>query len=287
MGKGTGKKGVIHTVLTKVLGAFTSQKNIVFDAPHKFHFLHLEPVINELIKSYGKEYKITIICPDQTIKAHKNINRLTHIDQLKIWQKVDIFITTEFYRELPFWLTTATVFFGHGIGPKLNYQTQELLAPFDFIFTPALPFYTLQKELFPEENIFKVGLPILDNVTADKTKIRENFHVVPDLPTLVYAPSWCSYTELIADLPQAFKLLNELKNFNVIVSPHPLLFEPSRCGGLDFFHNDKQYENLCFNLPETGISTLEIVAYADVVISDISSISFEAMALKKIVLIGK
>jgi len=285
MGKGTGKKGFLHQVITKSLSLFKSRKTIVFDSPHKFHFAHVELVINKLIQSYKKDYKIIVICAEPIKKQYNDVTYLTQITQLSFWQKIDLFVTTEFYRELPFWLTTKTVFFGHGIGPKLNYQTQELLAPFDFIFTPALPFYTLQKELFPEENIFKVGLPILDNVTTDIAQLTTNFSLNPKLPTLVYAPSWCSYTELIADLPQAFKLLNELENFNVIVSPHPLLFEPSRCGGLDFFHDDKQYENLCFNLPETGISTLEIVAYVDVVISDISSISFEALALKKIVLI--
>jgi hypothetical protein len=285
MGKGIGKRGDIHKIITEVLRFFTSRKTIVFDAPHKFHFSHVEPVINKLIQSYEKDYKIIVICAESTQTQHDNITYLTSIEQLTFWQKIDLFVTTEFYRELPFWLTTKAIYFGHGIGPKLNYQTQELLAPFDFIFAPALPFYELQKKLFPADNIFKVGLPMLDQITSDTNKIEQHFSLNSDLPTLVYAPSWCSYTELITDLHQAFHILNKIENFNVIVSPHPLLFEPSRCGGLDFFNNDKQYEKLWFNLPETGISTLDIVALSDVVISDISSISFEAMALNKIVLL--
>lgn len=285
MSKGIGKKGFLHSVITKALSFFTSRKTIVFDAPHKFHFSHIEPVINKLIQSYGKDYKVIVICAEPIKKRYNDVTYLTHITQLSFWQKVDLFVTTEFYRELPFWLTTKTVFFGHGIGVKLNYQTQELLAPFDFIFAPSSPIYSLQTKLFLADNIFKVGLPMLDNIPKDANKIEQHFTLKPNLPTLVYAPSWCSYTELIADLPRVFHLLNSIDNFNIIVSPHPLLFEPSRCGGLDFFHNDKQYEKIYFNLPETGISTLEVVAYADVVISDISSISFEAMALNKIVLV--
>jgi hypothetical protein len=257
----------------------------VFDAPAKFHLFHVESVINELVKSGWESYKIIVICSENTIKHHDNITYLTHIEQLSFWQKIDLFITTEFYRELPFWLTASTVFFGHGIGPKLNYQTQELLAPFNFIFSPCTSMYNVQVNLFPAEHILKIGLPMLDNVTSNSAKLNKHFNLKSELPTLVYAPSWSLHTELIADIPHILCILENIKDINIIISPHPLLLQPDRCNNIDYFGELEAFENIKFNLPSSNITTLEAVNNADVVISDISSILFEAMALNKIVML--
>ena len=176
------------------------------------------------------------------------------------------------------------MFFGHGIGPKLNYQSIDKLAKFDYLFTACLPIHNTQSELFNPKKIYKVGLPILDNLQVDSHEIQSFFTLDNSKPTIIYAPSWCAYPECIADIDKALSVLNTINDANVIISPHPLLLKKDRCNGKDFFANHTQYKNLFFNFADSPFSTLDLCHVADIVISDISSILFESMALGKITL---
>jgi hypothetical protein len=277
-----GKKAILHKCLSFAYGLFNRKKTIVFYAPKLFHYAHISGVVEE-IACHANSFEVIVICPEKIELDSDNIKKISSSEELALWRKVDLFITTEFYA-VPYWLTTCSIFFGHGIGPKLDYQSPELLSQVDYLFSPCEVFYNYQSKIVDPDKIFKVGLPVLDNKGENDFDVYGYFDISTDKPLIVYAPSWCAYPEYLSDIDKALETLNLIDEANIIICPHPNLLEKERCGGNDLFGNCRRYDNLYYNFPESGLSTLDICKYADLVISDISSVLFEAMALDKVVL---
>ncbi|MGE5391689.1 MAG: hypothetical protein ACM3PE_11570 [Deltaproteobacteria bacterium] len=141
------------------------------------------------------------------------------------------------------------VFLPHGISDK-GYRTGESLKEFDFICVSG-PFWAekLTDEGIPGEKIFIGGYPKLDSVFTK----RKTLHHTNIKPIVLYAPTHtnsavCAYSELTEDM---IKLPSYV---DLITSLHP-------------------YNNL------DHLTTTEQLIHADVVISDIGSLVWEAWAL--------
>jgi len=274
MSKEIGKKGYLHKILTHLLNLFSSRKTIIFDAPFAFHLHHLLPVINKLIEI--NEYKIIIISPEKNKILAPNIK---FYQSLPIYVQGDIFITTEFGRK-PYWLDAKTIYFGHGIGPKFNYLANDELLNFDFLYSPCLPIYNVQKKVISTDKIIKVGLPIIEKTPPDKANFLKYFNFLDTKKTIIYAPSWCDNTNMISDIQKILIFLNNQEDVNIIISPHPLLLDPYKCNGKTVFKNIPS--NLIINPPNSPYSTFDLISLSDGLISDISSVLFEGMALDKV-----
>lgn len=267
-----------HKFLSFFWSIFHRNKHITFYAPVKFHALHLLPIIEELISR--SELKISLVGCFDDFPQLKSLPLYNSLNSLPIHQKYHAFIMTEI--DLPWALQGKLIFFGHGIGPKLTYQSGSGLNSFDAIFSPCEAIFNAQRDL--PVQLFKVGLPLLDNLklTSKKKELIENkFQLNKNLPTIIYAPSWHSDNSLISNIKNIVAQLTLLKLFNVIISPHPNLLNPEKYTDIHIFDQ----LNIQTNTPDTGISTLDLCLHAQIVISDISSILFEAMAIQKCTLL--
>jgi CDP-glycerol glycerophosphotransferase (TagB/SpsB family) len=162
------------------------------------------------------------------------------------------------------------VFFGHGIGPKLTYQSNPKLQLFDYLFVPCKPMYDIQKKL--SAKAIPIGLPIIDKkYTIDKKLSGKDNK---DALKVVYAPSWHTNPSLVSDVIDAINKLSDLKGVELIFCPHPNLLKQEK-----YIHSDSLKEYMGqHKILAPSRSTFDECLSADLVISDISSILFESMA---------
>jgi hypothetical protein len=278
-----GKKAFLNSIYSSLVNLFIPYKPlIVLEACTPFHLEHFRNIIYQL--SLSDQYYIAVITPDNKgMSPLKNVSFYKTINDYPLYKMADVFISTE-YNKIPFWFSCPSIYFGHGIGPKLDYVVNEGLLDYDFIFSPYRPAYELQTQALSKEKVIPVGLPILDNSSSRQQEIIDNYQLDACKPIIVYAPSWCNNISKVSDVKAIIAFLSTKKQFNIIMSPHPLLFEPNRCDGQVFFQKNSTFTDMHINLPKSKFTTLDLVKASDMVISDISSILFEAMALNKKVL---
>lgn len=279
-----GKKFFLAYILNFFHGIFTNKKPlIILDAPALFHFSHFENIINILAER--DDIQVIVICPEiNSLDKKTSIIYYQDLNKIPLYIKPDLFISTELNR-IPYWFNCTSVYFGHGMGPKLNYAANISLLEYNYIFSPCKPTYELQKQIITGQHLLPIGMPILDNKGSDKNKIIKHFNLNQDKPIVVYAPSWCIDINNISDIKKIITFLRTKTNdFNIIISAHPLLFKKERCNGKEILSTSKTIDGIFSNLPDSNLTTLELIKSSDIVISDISSILFEAMALKKNVL---
>jgi hypothetical protein len=266
-------KKFVYQFIMRILSVFGGKKAIAFYAPVHFHSEHLLPVINKLAEENRVEI---ILIGNFEMQPSIDVRYFESVSQLPFATRIDIFIATEF-GSTPWWTNCPTVYFGHGIGPKLNYASKQHLLEYDYSFVGCQPYFDAQQKYEPNIKIEKIGLPITDKPTDRKTEIQEFFNLDDNKPLIIFAPSWHAEVYYISPLFDIFEFLAQIKFANVIISPHPLLLEPARCNDIDYFRDIPA--PLKLNLPESDFSTLDLCASGDLVISDISSIFFEAMAM--------
>ncbi len=250
---------------------FDSKVNIVFFAPVYYQARHFSNVI----KALEKERKYSI----HLVGEFERIFEATYYPSgkyLPLYKKYALFITTE--QVIPWKINTKCIYFGHGIGPKLDYNSSKKLRNFDYCFCSCKPIFDVQMKI--NNNCRKIGLPILESKSnLSKEKILDKFSLKNDKPLILYAPSWHGNFNLVSDVKGILVKLLKLKGFNVIISPHPNLLKPHLCQGADLFGD---INGLHIN-KGGNISSLDIVKeVADIVVSDISSLLFETMVLEKL-----
>jgi len=268
------KKAFLSSIIGSIYNLLFRKKIIIFDAPAAFHINHLLPVITKLIAD--NEYKIIVVSPPSTVEFATGIKFYSNVP---LYAHGALFITTEFDRK-PFWLSCTSIYFGHGIGPKLNYHEGHRLLDFDYIYSPCLPIYNVQKKIIDECKLIKIGLPIIENISKNKMGFLSFFNLSSSDKVIIYAPSWCNNSSKISDIEKILTYLGGQKSVTIIISAHPLLLDPSRCDGKVFFENIPN--NLKINPINSPFTTLDLIALSEGLISDISSVLFEGMALNKV-----
>jgi CDP-glycerol glycerophosphotransferase (TagB/SpsB family) len=208
-------------------------------------------------------------------RNHYNANYYASGKHLPYHKKYSLFICADIAR--PWKIDAKSVYFCHGIGPKLDYVSNQEFGKFDYCLCPCKPIFDVQSTI--NQNCHKIGLPILEAKSGvSKRAIIEKFSLNKDKPTILYAPSWHGNANLISDVKTIVIKLSELEGYNLILSPHPNLLRPDLCDGRDLLKDIKGV-----NMNVGGIiSSLDILKeVADILVSDISSMLFEAMALEK------
>jgi len=142
------------------------------------------------------------------------------------------------------------------------------------------PIYNVQKKIIAEERLIKIGLPIIENAPKNKEKFLNFFNLSASDKVIVYAPSWCNNSEKISDIAQILTYLGKQKGVTIIISAHPLLLKPEQCDGKVFFENIPN--NLQMNPANSSYTTLDLISLSEGLVSDISSVLFEGMALNKV-----
>lgn len=275
------KKNISHKITSTLYSIINKRKVIIFDAYTNFHLKHFTIIINELIKK--NDFDIYVIGEESSHRIlPKAVTLISNANKLPLHRKYIAFITTEVGRGV-YWLDCPAIYFGHGIGPKLNYAASEMMKNFDYILSSCKPIHDIQKGIIQNKShLIKVGLPILEE--EPKPDLKNQLHLNANKKVILYAPSWCNNIDVISDIDkitQYLQIFSKASDSTIIISPHPLLFIPERCSGKIFFESVEHDKNTYLNKPDSQYSTLDLVHISDVIISDISSILFESMILNK------
>lgn len=148
----------------------------------------------------------------------------------------------------------TSVFMSHGIAAK-NWRDAQYMKPFDYVCVPG-PMWKnkLIDDGIPAEQLLEVGFPKLDPIFQGKLYRTQTFK---PHKTVLYAPTHARGFPECSSYPGFMDLIGRFpKDFQVISSPHPV-------------HKKSQ------------MPTLQELVDADAIISDASSIIFEAWALSK------
>jgi hypothetical protein len=159
---------------------------IVFYAPPKFHAAHLVPVLNKIAES--SEWEVILVGEFDNFWGFDAYSRLRFIPLFKSY---DLFISTELL--IPWWIRCKCIYFGHGVGPKLKYQSSPKIKKFDASFAPCEPIYIAHKYII--NDVYKVGLPLLDNSARTSLFVGDMvsyFGLDPKYKIIVYVPSYVS-----------------------------------------------------------------------------------------------
>tara|TARA_R110000868_G_scaffold159_2_gene1532 strand:+ start:90344 stop:91312 length:969 start_codon:yes stop_codon:yes gene_type:complete len=243
---------------------------VIFYSPAAFQANHVLPVINNLVV----DGVVSVVLVGSFDKI-KGCDYYSKIDDLPFFGKYSLYIATDLCFP-PAWMSVKTVFFGHGVGPKLDYQSDSSLRYFDYSFTACRPIHEVHKK--SGISLVKVGLPILDNLGC-VNGMGNGLNSTLNKPLIVYAPSWSGDSKRISPLCKILTALEVVENYRVIVSPHPNFFRE----GLSREFSGLENSNVKLNYPDSGVSTYEMCMQADVVIGEISSVVFESMAIGRLV----
>jgi CDP-glycerol glycerophosphotransferase (TagB/SpsB family) len=265
---------------------------VILDAPYKFHFQHIYPLLIAL--KTDNRIKL-IVTKWQDFNSSDEITDVEYLEHCELDNRkfylYDCFITTE-YKRMFWWFdgNIRTGFLLHGVGPKASYIKNDELNRFSFILSPGPKIHKLQEEVVDnKEKLKKIGLPITDALinSLDKIDITANYFSKV-LPVILYAPSWSSEPELISMDDSILCALKSQDKFNVIIRPHPLLLQPEKCGGKDYrtVLLEGPKENVYIDM-NTSQSIYTLFKVSDLLISDISSVLYEFMLTGKPICIYK
>ncbi len=266
-----------------------SRKGIIFDTPHYFHYLHVEPII--LAIKDDPCYRVTIVKWQGFEDKYKlpGVKYICKDDVRKnLFSVYDCYITTEYYG-ICWWFggDVLKIYLLHGVGPKASYIKNKQLNYYDYVFCPGPAVYKMQSEIVEKCKICKTGLPVTDTLLHnDGFKGEQYTFKDTSKPILLYAPSWSNNSEMISVDEDILYVLKEQPIYNIVIKPHPLLLDPERCEGKDWgacFSSVEGKNVIVYK--ETNTSIYEILRTADILLGDISSVIYEFMILERPVII--
>lgn len=277
---------------------------MAFGIPSLGEFQFIEPIILEYARR-NPEATIILIHQNDTIKAFKTISpliaqRALHIHRIVFefipFPEINLFLTSEQY-DLGlngiYSITTC-----HGQAAKGLSFVPGVIDTFDALFLNG-PIHREAFDLFVADflngtppshmELFEIGYPKSDrllNGLYPKEVTAQELRIDLSKTTVLYAPAFNEGASLRECGLEVIELLAQQDKYNVIVKLPIDCWNPTSniyaTGGINWFHKIREIEDKFHNLrlfSEYQIDSL--LACADVLITCISSVSFEFLALNK------
>ena len=261
-----------------------TKTHIVFEACEKFHYFHMESIIENIIAD--DRFEVSIIKWGNFSDDEKlpNVHYLTFDEFWHDWFNIyDILVTTELDRR-PGWFDGTAVCMFHGAGPKMSYIKDPSINQYDIIFSVGPMTYDVQKAYVNNNvKIASIGLPITDILVSEtKISLPDCIAIDSNKPTLMYAPSWSYYPEQVSMDDQILNVLAEIDDYNIIIRPHPNLLIPERCGGIDWKTKLEKLQLKGIQVSQgKDHSVYDLLQHVDVLLGDMSSVTYEYLILNR------
>ncbi len=256
---------------------------VVFSAPTDFHFQHLLPIIKN-IPGHPLLSLIVVDVPEWKKRPDLQDVAFISVDDFEKarWKLIDLLVATE-YSSSPWWFKSGvrTAMF-HGAGPKKGYLERLADNYFDVVFSPGPSTFRLQEKIINNTAgkntvLLPVGLPAIDKLYH---RARQEKKPVSQKPVILYVPSWNFNPSLVAMDEILIRELASLKDYHVVIRPHPNLVMPERCGGTDWKEVMTRYEHEGFEISLAG-SIYDQLHRADAIIGDYSSVMYEYLVFDR------
>lgn len=235
---------------------------------------------------------------DEAIPALKE--RVIHMSQAILWKislsGIDLFLTSEQYNKGIDGVYSIATF--HGQPAKAMTFQPGLLETFDALFL----YGAIQRQaydLFVEDfldgqppshlELFNIGYPKSDdliNGVYSRDAVVRSLNLDPQKKTVLYAPAFNEGASLREFGPELIEILARQSEYNIVVKlPINVRYGLSdlyATGGVDWFEKIQHFESEFPNFHLYRDDTIDpILACADVLVTCMSSVGFEFMALNK------
>lgn len=280
------------------VGRRMARRQVVLDNRLAVHFMVVRPVIEAL----RDDPRVDLwVCSgdgraDTTaafVEAGLGDRQLTR-DQIK-WRRFDVYMNGDPWSVAPLRRCAHWINFFHGVAGKydLDQPSKEarLFDRYDrvaFVNTDRMRRY-LALGIVRREQAALVGYPKLDRLvsgTADGIAVRRRLGLDVDRPTVMYAPTWSSASSLHVAGEAIIDTLLSM-DCNVIAKLHDNCFlRGERCAGdIDWRERLQRFAaDSRFHLA-TSADSVPFMAASDILITDHSSIGFEAQAVDQPVIV--
>lgn len=181
--------------------------------------------------------------------------------------------------------TTVVCSMAHGLGTKEAYF-KDSPSDADIRFTEGPQHHNALKKRYPNLNLVLTGMskldPLFDGSDLQIESKRRQFHIDPDRPVILWAPTF--YPSSLEVLHKAAAKLAQAEDFQWIIKPHHFTYFPRQWK----YKRQKRLvtklegksENILL-LPPEEYSILPWLQIADILLSDTSSVLFEMVAIDK------
>ena len=161
---------------------------------------------------------------------------------------------------------------------------------FDLLLLPGKALYDLYRGAgaIRRDNYRIIGFPRFDPIFSgelDKSGIIESLGLDPDRKTVLYAPTWHGKHEF--DMNSMSTMGNAIidatiERYNLIVRPHPRTIVLGEAGNvISRLRKLSEERDNVILVDDPFYDTVELMAIADLMISDYSSVGIEFLALDK------
>jgi SAM-dependent methyltransferase len=297
---------VVAIIILKLRLLFKGKRRVVaFDLPSKGEWQFIRPVIFNYVVHDSKDI-ILIVHNQDTREFFKQIaptlhRRVIHVKSTTLrsvsFHEIDLFVTTEQYNKGLDGVYSISLC--HGQAAKGLSFVPEIVETFDAFFLLG-PIHKQAFADFVNEfldgqdpghlNLFEIGYPKSDDLINghfSAQDILQKLSLDIQRKTILYAPAFNEGASLREYGIQIIKLLVTQTDFNIIAKLPIECWEPTgnfyATNGIDWFKEIQEIEK---NYPDnfrlyTDYVIDPLLSCADVLITCISSVSFEFLALNK------
>lgn len=209
------------------------------------------------------------------------------------WMKADAYVNADFWDMTWLHRRTRRIHLFHGVAGKYGLDAPTQIAPivanFDclmFVNADRRSRY-VEAGLTPDDEVRAalVGYPKVDCLvdgSLDRVTILRGLGLDPDVPTILYAPTWSPYSSLNT-MGEAIIDAIAAEGLQVIVKLHDRSYDRAErgSGGIDWAARLSRFESQPRIRIARAADACPFLAAADAMVSDHSSIAFEYMLLDR------
>jgi hypothetical protein len=214
-----------------------------------------------------------------------------------LWHKYDLIVCTDVYAKFPL-RYAPKVFLNHGPGIARRlvqrHPLRKTVFDFDLVLLAGEEDLDLMRRICPgkfvDQKVRAAGFPYSDRLrtcSGQRDAYLRRLGLEPNRATVLLAPSWRGLQALHAREPGFLAaLLSNVSalNANVLVKPHACSFNKAMTQGVDWDRLLRGSIGGNIRLDD-NVDDVPALQYADVLISDISSRSYNFMLLDKPVIL--
>jgi len=273
-----------------------TERRVLFEAASPLSLAVFRPVLERLQRDPRIEFWFTT--DDRSWNAEQTFGNAGITERIATpaavrWMKFDGYVNTDFWNTT--WLNRKCrrVHLFHGVAGKYGLDAPVHIAPVVRSFDRVMFANHDRRQRYVEAGLVEgdgdraqlIGYPKADCLvdgSLNRCDISQALGLDPSKPTVVYAPTWSSFSSLNSIGTELLPALAGL-NVNIIVKLHDRSFDPrsQSAGSVDW---RRDFESICRKWGAHAARDGEIAKYlyvADTLITDHSSAGFEYMLLDR------
>jgi hypothetical protein len=284
-------------LLDHAIGRAFGPRRVLFEGRLPVHFVVVRPVLEALRADPRIRVWVTSDGRDDIARAYAEAGfGDCYLPRARCaWGRFDLYMNGDPWNPVRLHRSARRMNFFHGVAGKydLDHPPAEarLFANYDrvaFVNADRMRRY-LDDGMVSRRQAALVGYPKLDHLLTtgyDAAAVRRSLGLPAEHPTVVYAPTWSSASSLHVAGEEIIRTLLG-SGFNVIAKLHDNCFMPGeKCAGnIDWRARLTPFSSSGRFVLATSPDSSPCLAACDLLVTDHSSIGFEALALDRPVIV--